>query len=666
MTVSQIPDVSQLPSLPQVVVSALEACRRDAGYREISRLLASDTALTARVLALASSPLLGAAGDVSSMEQALLRLGTRRIQALILTAGLRQLLNDLSDDQWQQLRDFWRHALTTALTAKTLATLTRYPAEDEAFTLGMLHNIGELLALNAHHDSQVLLDQQAEIAAALVAHWGLGPMAADAMRYQQLPPDRLQDASHLVKIINLSVRLALTDRRGIDAAYTLFGLSEALTLELIERINHDVATLAESLGVPLDATYPADAARQHLLEATLSNALVMGASQPLQDVVPTPAALIKEAALCLMQLTARPVLAFHCQQNELTLFAHTAGPCPHLDLPLSPALSLLTMACKEKAIQQLDTRLITVLDQQLLGLLQMASMTAVPLIVGDQLQGALVVGTLADEQPFQLRLIQLFAANLEHQLAQLTALRHSHTAGSDSELSAQLEYQRIRQIVHEVSNPLTIVRQYVHQLHSQLTVKADEPQLHQDLMVIREELERATELLLRLTDEPPASDNSPAGLDLNREVQLLTGLFEHTLLNAVTGLSCRLKLSDTPTLASIPQAGFRQVYINLLRNAIEAMPEGGQIIVSTTAGIWQQGRNWIELIVEDNGPGIPPEMQAQLFSPVQSSKGSGHSGLGLSIVKQLMDDMEGIIGCRTDQTGTSFRLLLPTIQNRPT
>jgi nitrogen-specific signal transduction histidine kinase len=65
------------------------------------------------------------------------------------------------------------------------------------------------------------------------------------------------------------------------------------------------------------------------------------------------------------------------------------------------------------------------------------------------------------------------------------------------------------------------------------------------------------------------------------------------------------------------------------------------------------------MLIEDNGPGLPTDIQSGLFKPVQSSKGVAHSGLGLSIVKQLTDDMEGIIGYRTGSSGTSFRVLLP-------
>jgi len=87
--------------------------------------------------------------------------------------------------------------------------------------------------------------------------------------------------------------------------------------------------------------------------------------------------------------------------------------------------------------------------------------------------------------------------------------------------------------------------------------------------------------------------------------------------------------------------------------------------IQKEAPVWQNRRPWVELTIGDDGPGLPPNVQQQLFQPVASSKGSGHSGPGLSIVKQLIDDMEGIISCRTGTTGTRFQILLPAIVDEP-
>ncbi|MDC0662656.1 hypothetical protein N6L25_08800 [Marinobacter sp. SS21] len=69
--------------------------------------------------------------------------------------------------------------------------------------------------------------------------------------------------------------------------------------------------------------------------------------------------------------------------------------------------------------------------------------------------------------------------------------------------------------------------------------------------------------------------------------------------------------------------------------------------------------------VGNEGPEPPTTVQPRLFQPVAPNRGSSRSGLGLSRVKQLTDDMEGIISCRIGTTGTLFRILLPTTVDEP-
>ena len=115
------------------------------------------------------------------------------------------------------------------------------------------------------------------------------------------------------------------------------------------------------------------------------------------------------------------------------------------------------------------------------------------------------------------------------------------------------------------------------------------------------------------------------------------------------------------------QSAIRQILINLVRNAVESLPVGGgTVTIKTSAPVWQGRRNWVEIEVSDTGKGIPDAIRETLFTPVKSTKGEGHGGLGLSIVKQLVDDMEGIIACHTGQQGTSFRILLPAVSQGKT
>jgi signal transduction histidine kinase len=208
--------------------------------------------------------------------------------------------------------------------------------------------------------------------------------------------------------------------------------------------------------------------------------------------------------------------------------------------------------------------------------------------------------------------------------------------------------------VHEVSNPLTIIRQYIYQLRSRL----DDAEVQQELDVIREELDRAGNLLLQIshTDNPRPDIE---GVDLNAELTSLARILEDSLFTD-NGRQLNMVLCEQPTAVAANASSLRQVVINLVRNAAECLAQGeGRVEIKTSAPVWQSNRSWAELEITDTGTGIPDSVRASLFAPAKTTKGQGHSGLGLSIVKQLIDDMEGIIACRTGQEGTSFRILLP-------
>ncbi|KPP98085.1 HDOD domain-containing protein [Marinobacter sp. HL-58] len=649
------PDI-QLPSLPEVTLRALEACHQDESYRRISDIVSADTALVSRILALANSALYGPVAEIRSIDQALLRLGTRRFHTLVLTAALRQILYELGADQWQQLRDFWRHSLTTALTARALATLTRYPEPDQAFMLGMLHNVGELIALKTPpgDTQQYYFDHQADIAAALVSSWGLGPMAADAMRYQQAMPTEIRDAGHLVKLISLATRLALSDAAGIAAAGTIFGLNEELTREINRRIDQEVSGMAESLGIPLSDEYDASHSNQKLKQTILKQAM---ANQAL-DLSPlrgNAQEYLAATVNSLTLITGLPALYFSQAGDGLTLLSASNGDIPDLSVASGPATSVLTEAFSTGDALCLEERSPTVLDRQLLSLLKTPSLVAIPVKGNEECAGVFVVGTDKENSAQTEELGRLFSEKLSQALTTML----SGADGQDN-IEAELAREAIRRQVHEVSNPLTIIRQYIYQLRTRL----DDDEVLQELDVIRDELDRAGDLLLQISRTPEHdSTGSTGSCNLNDELRILRDLLEDSLFSG-EDKSLELELCDEPTDVAVSGAVIRQVVINLVRNAAESLVDGGNVSIHTLAPVWQSGKTWVELEIADTGNGIPAEVRKNLFSPVRSTKGKGHSGLGLSVVKQLIDDMEGIINCRTGRGGTAFRILFPSAANK--
>ena len=78
-----------------------------------------------------------------------------------------------------------------------------------------------------------------------------------------------------------------------------------------------------------------------------------------------------------------------------------------------------------------------------------------------------------------------------------------------------------------------------------------------------------------------------------------------------------------------------------------------------TRNINVNGKDFVEIEISDTGPGIPDEILKNIYKPVTSTKGKRHSGLGLSIVKNLLDELGSTITCKTEKTGTTFSIHFP-------
>jgi len=96
---------------------------------------------------------------------------------------------------------------------------------------------------------------------------------------------------------------------------------------------------------------------------------------------------------------------------------------------------------------------------------------------------------------------------------------------------------------------------------------------------------------------------------------------------------------------------------------VEAVNEKKEISIATR-NVNINGENFLEIEVADSGPGIPDNILDNLYKPVTSTKGKHHSGLGLSIVKNLLDSMGGNITCKTGESGTTFNIHFPLRNNK--
>ncbi|NPV06611.1 MAG: PAS domain S-box protein [Anaerolineae bacterium] len=145
------------------------------------------------------------------------------------------------------------------------------------------------------------------------------------------------------------------------------------------------------------------------------------------------------------------------------------------------------------------------------------------------------------------------------------------------------------------------------------------------------------------------------------------------VIRAHAPLSQASKVQVTASMpASLPQINGDPVQLeralgNLVKNGIEAAPEGGRVRISVQAALSQsngQPTSQVRISISDNGPGIPPNIRAKLFQPFVSEKLEG-TGLGLSVAKRIIDEHGGCIEVDTSPNqGTTFTVVLPAVTER--
>ena len=136
--------ISELPSLSTVVTRLLSLLQRqDVTMAALTTELNKDQALTARILRIANSPFYGFPSHISSLQHASTLLGLHTMHSIITAAGIISHFPLAKDDGFDRLT-FWQHAIGTGIAAQVLSKPSGFDA-DQAFTAGLLHDIGKLV-----------------------------------------------------------------------------------------------------------------------------------------------------------------------------------------------------------------------------------------------------------------------------------------------------------------------------------------------------------------------------------------------------------------------------------------------------------------------------------------------------------------------------------------
>lgn len=662
---------------------------------ELARLIANDAGMTAKILATANNAAYNRSGHKAGLAQSLNTLGTEMIKTLVISESVLQAFKGFSSVSGTDLRGFWAHALRSAVLARELAKKMSYANSEEAYLAGLLHDVGRLALLSAApleyaanfmaRDDEFLCSIEtrslgithAEAGAWLIEKWNLDSFVTDSVLYHHEPFSRLQSAHPLIRIIRIAHLLSSTSDDEValqeavalcdidaDTLQSMGGAAVAQAKTAAAYLGIDLSDLDQELPVAsLQVPQPVGMPVADVLAEEVSNiALVSVAGQSFSG-KRSDRELLESVAS-----TARILFKF----SDMAMLLHSASSKTLIGIPVGEhqsrlseiSVSLAGGGCIAESV--LKAQIVfsdhvglapALVDEQLKRFMAAEYLVCLPLVSGRRCFGVLVGGIKSwqvEELRNRTRLLQSFAGKAA---TSLEAAANSRSEVDKRIASVNEEHrQEARRVAHEVNNPLSIIKNYLAILDDKL---ARQEPVGEELSILNEEIDRVGRIVGGLSENPTAT--KPKSAEVNGIVNEVVRLFR-TSRYLPAAVSLVVHVPDAPAEMAGSADTLKQVLLNLIKNAVEALSNGGRIEVRNHGRVIRDGRAYFQLSVSDNGEGIPDEVMANLFAPVRSTKSGANRGLGLSIVHSLVTRIKGTINCRSEESGTTFDIFLPALE----
>jgi len=266
----------------------------------------------------------------------------------------------------------------------------------------------------------------------------------------------------------------------------------------------------------------------------------------------------------------------------------------------------------------------------------------------------------ASAQALDSELRWRYAALLGAAARALRSHARQHDAMAEREAALHRRFRdHVRRIAHEASNPLTVLKTRIDMLALE---RPGDSTLQDEMSLLNAELDRIDNLL-RSAAELPAETAEMRTCRVPELLLDMRTLYGEPLFGS-RQIQLELRAAREVPPAAIPASALKQVLLNLLRNASEALQPGQRLVVSVLPLVNVDGRNCLEIRFVDNGPGLPVERARDPLTPRPSAKGAEHQGLGLAVVREILAQWGGTLLCRTQAgAGTSFQIFVPLEQS---
>jgi len=644
------------------------------------------------------------AADSTGIDDVVKRIGIAGIDAITTQALSDQGLNGIHHYQGLALGWLWRHCLTTALLAQKLARELHYRPVEEAYTAGLLHDIGKLalftrtpaacasMLIDADQTSPLLKAEEmivgadhGRIGAQLIRRYTGAWFAADTAKYHTAAATEVVNALPLVQLVWAANRLSAAPQSSSEAYQTvarLLHLDPQQLRRLSQTAREQALLAANELGIVSDVPEKTPTGETPIipLSQEIKTSTVMSSVYREMLTAIDPIAIIRVLRRSLSVFMGIDVLIIfdHEPQSDLLIGRFAAGAVSplhinRLRIPLT-ASDCLPVICHlsdetVNSFSRAHREKLTIIDQQLMAYMHKDGIVCMPVRSrsGEGAAPLLVLGLDAGDWPWVERQTTLLTAIATAVAGALESAQHRAEQGNrqaaERTASAVL---KTRKIVHEINNPLSIIKNYL----NVLTLNAGENRsAKSELHIIEDEIDRITELIKTLISPSETIPINRETVDVNATVTDILRMFRESLPGN-TAIRLHENLDTHIPVIPSDRNRLKQALINLLKNAMEAIHDEGTIQVSTRMMRGSPGHvgdkdeaGHIRISVCDDGPGIDEGIINELFKPNVTSK-TDHDGLGLSIVHEAVTHLKGSLLCdSTPGRGTCFHIELPADDN---
>lgn len=691
-----------LPQLPQVMLKLIKACNSDeTEINELIDIISIDPGLASKLMQIIGSAYINLPKEVNNIKAAVVYLGMDTIRNIAISTSAMHFFKFTKSVPEFNINQFWYHSYKCAVLARKIAEENDIPNPDEFFLAGLLHDIGRLVLLENYPDEykQILKTSSSEspilaaelekfdintpeLSAWLFKQWDLNPLIADSVLFINESIEQIESAFPHVKIVFISNLLAKQDTiENIPDITSLTDILGSRLEQIFISAKKEVHIMAKSLDINLDGTQDKSCEEAltskvkdlSLFYGTLQNLLYAKEIDSVLDIVQNGFKIIFNIPRMFYFLfdEKKSILTGFCNNND-----KACKIIKSIAIPISNKSSLLVKCLKDQEVKNSLNKekspTFAISDTQLIRLLETKGLYCIPIYSYKKTIGVLVLGVdaaTAKNLEDNKDLVQLFSKQTSICIQNIQF--YNDYAANVHEKKMQAYSTMTDKVIHEINNPVAIIKNYIETLGLKLP---DKHPAQEELTVINEEMSRVAGLLDRLR-----SFSSPAigGFEFVDVNKICKNMFEILKKSILLPRQIEAYINIDPEIPKIKtdQNGLKQILINLVKNAAEAMDKGGKIRVTTrfisgSAKILIDEKKRIpgniEIKISDNGPGIDKKLKETLFEPYTTTKTTdSNSGLGLSIVHSIVKELNGDITCNTvEGKGTDFIITLPVSSSK--